>query len=249
MSSVQSLPNGDKFDRTYTDFRKDTQNLFQKKENVHTLVARYEFQERRQLGSETVQDYITELRMLAANCAWENEEDMLAMRLIHGCSSTSAIGKFFQEHPDTKPDLDLVLGILTAEEKSRTGVKQLKGAASCKATRESNAVSNAEKEYSPRKNPSPTSTKCIFCGRYGHASSRQDESCPARKKECQFCQILGHFDTFCWKKNPELNPQSFQIRVIESTEEKKPGFGAITAMTEITHKGKTAQTKLTTHCQ
>ncbi len=52
---------------------------------------------------------------------------MLATALIHGCSSTSAIRKVFQEHLDTKPDLDLVLRILIAEEKSRTVVKQLKG--------------------------------------------------------------------------------------------------------------------------
>ncbi len=38
-----SLPNGDKFDRTYTDFLKDAQNLFQKKDKVHTLVVIYEF--------------------------------------------------------------------------------------------------------------------------------------------------------------------------------------------------------------
>ncbi len=70
-------------------------------------------------------DWLTELRLISADCTWVNEEDLIATRVIHGCHSKWAMGKVFAEHPDTTPGFDLVLRLLLAEEISRTRIKQL----------------------------------------------------------------------------------------------------------------------------
>ncbi|MCP3668472.1 MAG: hypothetical protein GY696_39310, partial [Gammaproteobacteria bacterium] len=228
-----SLPGGENFERTFTDFMKDASTLFQKKDKVHTLVARNLFLERNQLPSETITDWLTELRIISASCQWHDEEDLIATRLIHGCYSTSGREKVFTEHPDSRPEFDLVLRLLNADEKAKAGMKQLKHSAGASKSEVGAVSSKPERSKRPPwKKPEKLQTsqgtsKCLSCGKLGHNSSRQSPQCPARIKECRFCGKIGHFDYCCWEKNPDLKPKSL-VRKITTTKKIKKGGNDIT---------------------
>ncbi len=104
-----SLPNAKNFDRTHKEVKTDVHELFAKKDKIHTLVARYNFLERNQLAQESLSEWLTELRIISADCQWSNEDDLIATRLIHGSYSDEARKKVFAEHPDTPPDFDTVV--------------------------------------------------------------------------------------------------------------------------------------------
>ncbi len=53
-----SLPRGKEFNRGHTEFFKDASNLFQKKDKLHTLVARHMFLERNQTSSESISEML-----------------------------------------------------------------------------------------------------------------------------------------------------------------------------------------------
>ncbi len=148
--------------------------------------------------------------------------------MIHGCHSKSAKEKIFAKHPDTTPDFDLRL--LLAEEKSRTGIKQLITAGQSRVQPEVGAVRNNQGAYQ-RKFKKKTSQseeghrlssngKCISCGRMGHRSSRSCATCQAKDKECRACKKKGHFDTICWQAHPELKPNGIGYLTIGSSVEK-----------------------------
>ncbi|MCP3661041.1 MAG: hypothetical protein GY696_00870, partial [Gammaproteobacteria bacterium] len=117
--------------------------------------------------------------------------------------------KVFNEHPDTRPDLTTVLRLMTSDERAFMGIKQMK-----QTTRPEILSDNVQKlQRTPPQSKAPSSTEtgsrnCLSCGKPGHSSSK-DESCPAKGKVCNHCKMVGHFDTVCWKKNPEMMPRHF----------------------------------------
>ncbi len=60
----KSLPRGDTYDRSHSDFVKDAAELFQRKGNVHTPVARNLFNQRNQHSGESITEWLTELRLI-----------------------------------------------------------------------------------------------------------------------------------------------------------------------------------------
>ncbi|MCP3661042.1 MAG: hypothetical protein GY696_00875 [Gammaproteobacteria bacterium] len=76
---MSSVPEGRDFTKPHTEFCNAATSLFQRRDKLHTLVARHKFQMRCQLSSESVQEYLTELRLLSSACDWVGEDDMLAL--------------------------------------------------------------------------------------------------------------------------------------------------------------------------
>ncbi len=108
----------------------------------------------------------------------------------------------FGEHPDSAPDLDLVLRLLYAEEKSRLGLQKFQSG----HKPEVQLVIKEKKSEGPRRDTSSGEPlKCRSCGRNGHKSFSKE--CPAKDKTCNFCDKKGHFDTCCWEKNPQMKPK------------------------------------------
>ncbi len=92
------LLEGTNFERKFADM-KDSSTLFMKKDNRSTLGARNIFLERDQLPSETITDWLTELKIISASCNWHDEEDLIANRLSHGCYSPSGREKVLTGTP------------------------------------------------------------------------------------------------------------------------------------------------------
>ncbi len=79
------------FTRNHHDFAKDASNYFRKNDNIDTT-SPATTSGTSPRGYETV--WMMELRIMSAESQWEQEDDMLATRLIHGCYTEKARGLF-----------------------------------------------------------------------------------------------------------------------------------------------------------
>ncbi len=108
---------------------------------------------------------MTEIRVISSDCAWPDEDDQLATKLITGYTGERSKERFFSEHPDCKPDFDMVLRILRAEESAKKGVKQLKNAGKGEDLGELQTVQAVSKEKPFYANNEHDDPKCLACGR------------------------------------------------------------------------------------
>ena len=125
--------------------------------------------------------------------------------LIFGCSSEKAKDKIIREHED--PNLDRIIEILQVEDLTKHSIKNLisNGEPSTAqvhyARYDSKSKSRAKAKNSNSTSSDSNSTedkKCYRCGK--PFSPRHMKNCKAKGAECNFCGIIGHFESCCNKK-------------------------------------------------
>ena len=183
--------------------------LFQKfegycKPKQNVTVERYRFNTRSQQEGESIDQYVTALKLMTRNCAFGTlEEELIRDRIVCGVSSEKIKERLLRERDLT---LDKAIDLCRAEEKSKTQLKCISEEVSAdlllvhainprpkrQPTVSHGSLPNEEAgAVKPISNQHPTSI-CRNCG-YQH----KRDKCPAFGKRCNKCHKFNHFARYC----------------------------------------------------
>ena len=163
------------------------------KQNV--TIERYRFNTRVQGRQENVDQYLTELRLIARNCSFGDLEDQLIRdRLVCGTNSEEVRQRLLRVE---ELSLDKAVSICRAHEESKKSAQYLNdsgGAEVCdlkkKNGRSQKNLTNPQKARDSADQPMRHS--CNNCG-----SQHPKKQCPAFGKQCRKCNKLNHFAKCC----------------------------------------------------
>lgn len=171
------------------------------KSNV--VFARYKFNERVQGENETFDQYITELKLIARQCRYTDQDEMIRDRIVFGCKSTRVREDLIKQGSELT--LQQAIDIARIHEISQAQLKSMAGAEQVNVIRRYGSKKHKGKEKKPEKRQdheskrssnteSQVSTRkpCTRCG------TRHDyRKCPAFGKECRKCKKPNHFAKMC----------------------------------------------------
>ena len=178
--------------------------LFQKFEQYCTprknlIVERHRFLTRNQEQSETIDQYVTELKTLATSCEWGDiKDDLICSRIVSGIVSTRVRERLLRE-PELK--LPRAIEICQANELS---VRQLKLFDNDKEIEAINRTCQPRRKHIPdsklpedrkpkqNRNESKTWKTCTNCG-----SKHPKQKCPAFGRQCNKCKKFNHYGKMC----------------------------------------------------
>ena len=163
---------------------------------THEAFESYRFHIRAQGIDESIEAYVAELRKLARNCNFADEDRMIRDRVVVGVKSSVVREKLLEIE-----DLNLQKAV-NACKLHETSQQQLQainaGAAGGTSSVEAVKSHQYQKGKDYKKKPHDRQAKpCGRCGRPRHSSPDQ---CRALKAECHSCKEVGHFSKFCRNK-------------------------------------------------
>ncbi|UYV69941.1 hypothetical protein LAZ67_7001275 [Cordylochernes scorpioides] len=161
------------------------------------IPQRCKFLKRVQKETETVSEYLRELKHLATNCEFGGMlEMMLRDRFVAGLSSEALQKRLLQEEDDVK--LDRVLAIAVSYELAEKDASELHGNCIGKVT--SYSERRIRERHTPVQKYSPTAgvKRCYRCG---ERNSHLAPACPHKSKACYKCKKIGHLSKVCKAAN------------------------------------------------
>lgn len=194
------------------------------KKNV--VFERHIFNTRKQGLSEKVDTFVTDLKILARSCEFENLHDSLIRdRIVCGINSDTVRGRLLRESELT---LQKAIDICRAAEtsSSQLHVLSMNGHESTVnfVRKGGSAKANTGKtDYFKSSKRKPATTNCGKCGRKHEA-----RNCPAFGKQCHKCKGKNHFAKMCKSRhNPKVHTvepgssdseQEFSIDAVETAD-------------------------------
>ena len=177
------------------------------KKNV--VVERHIFNTRKQGPSEKIDTFITDLRILAKSCEFENLHDSLIRdRIVCGVNSDTVRGRLLRE-----PDLTLQrsIDICRAAETSSSQLNVLTGSgsdASVNFLRKGGKarLNSGKTDLNKLDKQKHASSNCGKCGRKHDA-----KNCPAFGKQCHKCKGKNHFTKMC-----KSRPRNQKVHTLET---------------------------------
>ena len=158
-------------------------------------VERYRFFTRNQESGESIDKYLTELKVLAESCNFGSLRDsLLRDRIVCGVRDSSLRERLLRE---MNLDLEKCLAISRATELSKERIKTLEQPGGT----EVHAVHKQKRPATRKKTPRQAG-KCKFCG-LQHELVK--EKCPAYGKECTKCHKKNHFAKQCRTKSARVH--------------------------------------------
>ena len=160
---------------------------------TQVIYERYRFNNRKREAGESISAYVTELRVIAKNCAHDEItlDEILRDRLVLGVRDEKVRERLLRVNDLT---LSKAIDICKAAEQTS---QQLKIIAS--GTEEAVGAIKTENKndqgLNSRKRP-----ECRFCG-YHHANRQ----CPAYGQTCRKCGQKNHFQSKCRSTTPHVN--------------------------------------------
>ena len=152
---------------------------------------RYVFHSRKQLQGEPIEQFVTDLKLKAQTCQFENLKDsMIRDRLVLGVTNTRVRERLLREE---NLNLDKAVKICQAAEATERQIQTLsteKGASSSDVNYCQN-TGRRQHGKSQQKN----AAKCKSCD-----TMHGPRACPAYNKACIICKKLGHFAVVCRTK-------------------------------------------------
>ena len=158
---------------------------------TQVIYERYCFNNRKQEAGESISAYVTELRVIAKNCAHDEitPDEILRDRLVLGVRDDKVRERLLRVNDLT---LSKAIDICKAAEQTNQQLKMITS-----GTEETvGAVKTENKngqELNSRKRP-----ECRYCG-YHHAN------CPAYGQTCRKCGQKNHFKAKCRSTTPHVN--------------------------------------------
>ena len=165
---------------------------------------RHQFNTRNQNEGESIDSYVTELRILSKSCEFGDLTDSLIKdRLVCGVIKDSVRSRLLQE---TELTLQKAIDICRAAETSTQQMKVIQSTSSGATGSNVDVVKKKiVKSKSLKNTGSPMKQKCGKCG-YKH----EPRKCPAFGKLCNNCKKKNHFSTVCKnKKMHELQENDY----------------------------------------
>ena len=175
---------------------------FSLKKNVDFEV--FQFRQAKQKEGETVAQFATRLRKLAATCEFDDLDKELKSAIIQNCESKRLRRFVLRED-------ELTLGALLAKARSlEASESQAVGMENSLAKMKVEQISQVQKsQRRPQLPPTKTNQSCRNCGlSWPHTTS----PCPARGQTCSYCGKLNHFAKVCFSKQatPSLKGGSYR---------------------------------------
>ncbi|XP_062570142.1 uncharacterized protein LOC134232211 [Saccostrea cucullata] len=201
----------DKIDTLFTKFK----DYCAPRENI--TVWRHRFHTRVQGKIETIDQYVTDLKIISKNCKFGAlEDEMLRDRIVCGVYSEKVKERLLRDNELT---LQKALSMCRANEESQNRLKDLQHEEHVDAVKYKQSVKasvgnkfpSTQKYmkgnvYQPKKqsvSSKPINTKSFTCGKCG--SQHEKGKCPAFGKKCNRCHKLGHFASKCRTKSIHSN--------------------------------------------
>ncbi len=158
---------------------------------VNEATACFEFYRRNQTAQETVEEYLTTLRAMAADCQFGDATDkQIAIRLICGCRQSETQVRLLALDA---VDLPTVTKVMLAEERARENAATMVHGR--RGLQDGLTIATTRQGQAGRRQPCFERDKCSRCGFEDHCA--EDKHCPARTKTCAKCGNKGHFARLC----------------------------------------------------
>ena len=165
------------------------------KQNV--TIERYRFNTRAQGEEETIDQYVTELRLIAKNCGYGDLEDQLVRdRIVCGTNSEEVRQRLLRID-----DLSLqkAISVCRVDAESRKSSKYI-----AETSGEVFGLRSSNKPHRFRREVTKDTKKFTEgprrpCGCCGLVHNRKQ--CPAYGKRCHKCNKLNHFSKYCRSSN------------------------------------------------
>lgn len=151
------------------------------------LYERHVFQSAKQEDSESIDQYLTKLRMLIKNCEYKDKEEQLRDRFVFGLKDNGPGGVMERLFEKQELTIEQAVDIARAAEASKAQMKMLRSSNAANAKKEVHAMSKAQKEYN-----------CKRC-----AQRHGPKNCPAYGETCNFCKGKHHFAKCCFSKKKQ----------------------------------------------
>jgi hypothetical protein len=188
------LSDGDK--KKMTVVRKKFDDYFTPRRNV--VFERFQFWKHIQQPGESIDAFVTTLRLRARTCEFGEQEDSLIRdRIVLSCTDARVQERLLREPGLT---LDKTLELCRAAEAAQQQLRVINSGSGTEQTSFSPVVSavsgsnQAAGNFSPRK-------QCGNCG-----TNHAPRSCPAFRKICSSCGKENHFASVCRSTNrPQFN--------------------------------------------
>lgn len=211
-------------DDSYAKVKTSLSTYFEPKKNVEFEV--FKFRQMKQEPGETVDNFCTRLRLLAATCDFTNTDRELKSQILQGCTSTRLRRRGLRD----EMELENLLKTARSLEISDVQATEMEADEAVNAVyrnkhpqqggRRSNTQSQqqplqenrGQTSWSHQHGGTTSSRPCAWCG--GHCRSRT--SCPARDKQCRSCSKMGHFAKVCRSKPQGRSNASHDARMINT---------------------------------
>ena len=197
---------------TYESAVEILEGLFVKKRNK--IFARYKLITRKQSSSESVQDYVQKLKLLAKECEFtattleETTSNYLLDALIAGIGSNNIRQRLLEKHDltfDSAFQLAQSLEFAMLNSESFSSMSNAAVNVQQSDLQNSQAIVGVEnlsgvnsKSRANKGENYPDGSNCWNCGNKSHPKSH----CPARNIECYRCRMKGHFAHLCKRYKP-----------------------------------------------
>lgn len=188
----------------------------------NTIMARFRFNSRIQKENETVDQFVTELRLIAKECDYGDIKDSLIRdRIIFGTRNEKIRERLLQDE-DIK--LDKALEIACSIEATSQQMSNMQNTPQINNV-DIQAMTRGAHKYRPdgkQRNVGPPShhtrpktNHCLNCGGTPHHFSK----CPARNKICNYCKKPNHFSKVCRKLKYNKSKSMNEVREDEELDE------------------------------
>ncbi|MCP3661698.1 MAG: hypothetical protein GY696_04255, partial [Gammaproteobacteria bacterium] len=156
--------------------------------------AMWDFHRRIQEPDECVDEYLTALRTMTADCDFRDQQEMdtnLLIQLIEGCNDKRTQEELLAAQ---NLNLDRVMDLMRAHETARTESAQMNHV----PPHRMNMKFQGHQRQQRQQRPQPQGKVCHRCGSNSHMGS--SSQCPAKDKQCLSCKKKGHFAKVCRQK-------------------------------------------------
>ena len=161
------------------------------------IFARFKFYNRTQGQAEPVEQFITDLKLLAKDCAFDNADEMIRDRIVFGTNSQKVRERLFSEGGELT--LDKAASIARNYELAKDQLKSMTDDDDVYAIRRCRYVTKSTDPRARRNTEAAQmqetkKERCQSCGGQPH---RNRDFCPAKGKTCFKCRKLNHFARLC----------------------------------------------------
>ena len=155
------------------------------------VVARHQLLTRKQQPSESTEDFVRSLHLLARDCDYR---DCTAQENLEACVRDAFIAGISSSNIRTRLLENRILSLADAQNQARA-LELAQIDSRLYSTSEDSPSSIAVTRISASAPPRPVrnTSSCRYCGCSSHPRSK----CPARNSSCRSCQKRGHFSRVC----------------------------------------------------
>ena len=155
------------------------------------VFSRYKFYNKCQDAGESFDHFVTELKLLVKDCAFEKSDEMVRDRIVFGTNSPVVREKLINKGADLT--LDTAIDIARTHELSQSQLRAMSTEKTEVHRIKSYGKNTSRQDSDKPSNKSRSSKTCPNCG----SNHEKTRVCPARGKKCNSCHKYNHFAKVC----------------------------------------------------